>query len=179
MLRICCIKFFQPLQSAIKACSHCQHVVKSDEPSDIGQNSETETQTDHRRMTEQGREEKAEGSRMEEQKRREQEKEVLRAHIREVEQELVQTKLKMVEATCKIQVRPGSQTIYRFWEHILLKSLNITNINLKTCTLRKRLVEFCDSVCILVKVQEDLDKYWMTSIQLYIHKCSSTYPGVG
>uniref|UniRef100_A0A3Q0SBT6 Uncharacterized protein n=1 Tax=Amphilophus citrinellus TaxID=61819 RepID=A0A3Q0SBT6_AMPCI len=42
-------------------------------------------------------------SRMEEQKRREQEKEVLRAQIRELEQGLVQTKLQMVETTCKIQ----------------------------------------------------------------------------
>uniref|UniRef100_A0A3Q0SBR1 Uncharacterized protein n=1 Tax=Amphilophus citrinellus TaxID=61819 RepID=A0A3Q0SBR1_AMPCI len=69
------------LKSAIKACSHCQHT----------------------RISEQGREEKAEGSRMEEQKRREQEKEVLRAQIRELEQGLVQTKLQMVETTCKIQ----------------------------------------------------------------------------
>ncbi|XP_030575211.1 rab GTPase-activating protein 1-like [Archocentrus centrarchus] len=91
------------LKSAIKACSHCQHTVKSDEPFDIGENSETEEQTDHQRISEQGREEKAEGSRMEEQKRREQEKEVLRAQIRELEQELVQTKLQMVETTCKIQ----------------------------------------------------------------------------
>uniref|UniRef100_A0A3Q0SH48 Uncharacterized protein n=1 Tax=Amphilophus citrinellus TaxID=61819 RepID=A0A3Q0SH48_AMPCI len=60
-------------------------------------------QTDHQRISEQGREEKAEGSRMEEQKRREQEKEVLRAQIRELEQGLVQTKLQMVETTCKIQ----------------------------------------------------------------------------
>uniref|UniRef100_A0A3Q2WGH1 RAB GTPase activating protein 1-like 2 n=1 Tax=Haplochromis burtoni TaxID=8153 RepID=A0A3Q2WGH1_HAPBU len=50
-----------------------------------------------------GMEEKDEDPTLEEQRRREQEKELLRAQIGELEKELVQTKLQMVEATCKIQ----------------------------------------------------------------------------
>uniref|UniRef100_A0A3Q4I446 RAB GTPase activating protein 1-like 2 n=1 Tax=Neolamprologus brichardi TaxID=32507 RepID=A0A3Q4I446_NEOBR len=65
------------LKSAIKACSHCRHIMNSDETSDIGRDSETAA--------------------------REQEKELLRAQIGGLEKELVQTKLQMVEATCKIQ----------------------------------------------------------------------------
>lgn len=38
-------------------------------------------------------------------KRNEQEKESLKAQIRELEQDLAQTKLQMVEAKCQIQVR--------------------------------------------------------------------------
>lgn len=41
-----------------------------------------------------------------EQKRGDQEKESLKVQIGELEQELAQTKLQMVEAKCKIQVRP-------------------------------------------------------------------------
>lgn len=40
------------------------------------------------------------------QKTDDQEKESLKAQIRELEQELAQTKLQMVESKCKIQVRP-------------------------------------------------------------------------
>lgn len=39
------------------------------------------------------------------QKRDEQEEELLKVQIRELEQDLAQTKLQMVEAKCKIQVR--------------------------------------------------------------------------
>ncbi|XP_005934424.1 rab GTPase-activating protein 1-like isoform X1 [Haplochromis burtoni] len=91
------------LKSAIKACSHCQHIMNSDETSDIGRDSETAAQTEDQKVTEQGMEEKDEDPTLEEQRRREQEKELLRAQIGELEKELVQTKLQMVEATCKIQ----------------------------------------------------------------------------
>uniref|UniRef100_A0A3B4GBQ7 Rab GTPase-activating protein 1-like, isoform 10 n=1 Tax=Pundamilia nyererei TaxID=303518 RepID=A0A3B4GBQ7_9CICH len=56
-----------------------------------------------KKVIEQGVEEKDEDPTLEEQRRREQEKELLRAQIGELEKELVQTKLQMVEATCKIQ----------------------------------------------------------------------------
>lgn len=102
--------FFFTSQSAIKACSHCQHIMNSDETSDIGRDSETAAQTEDQKVTEQGVEEKDEDPTLEEQRRREQEKELLRAQIGELEKELVQTKLQMVEATCKIQVRPVNQT---------------------------------------------------------------------
>lgn len=39
-----------------------------------------------------------------------QEEESLKAQIRELEQDLAQTKLKMVEAKCRIQVRAESRT---------------------------------------------------------------------
>lgn len=40
-------------------------------------------------------------------RREDQEREALSAQIRELERELAQTKLQMVEAKCKIQVRPS------------------------------------------------------------------------
>lgn len=56
-------------------------------------------------VTELGRDEDSEGPRKAEQRRDDQEKESLKTQIRELEQELAQTKLQMVEAKCKIQVR--------------------------------------------------------------------------
>lgn len=84
--------------------------MNSDETSDIGRDSETAAQTEDQKVTEQGVEEKDEDPTLDEQRRRQQEKELLRAQIGELEKELVQTKLQMVEATCKIQVRPVNQT---------------------------------------------------------------------
>lgn len=52
-----------------------------------------------------------EGLKKPEQGRDEQEKESLRAQIQELEQDLAQTKLEMVEAKCKIQVRPGQLSV--------------------------------------------------------------------
>ncbi|XP_069008696.1 rab GTPase-activating protein 1-like [Embiotoca jacksoni] len=91
------------LKSSIKVCSYCQHAVESDEPPSSSQNSETAAQTEGRGTSEQGREENNAGPRQAEQRREDQEKEALRTQIRELEQELAQTKLQMVEAKCKIQ----------------------------------------------------------------------------
>lgn len=60
-------------------------------------------------MTEPGQEENTTGPREAEQRREDQEKESLKAQITELEQELAQTKLQMVEAKCKIQVRSDHQ----------------------------------------------------------------------
>uniref|UniRef100_A0A8P4KAA9 RAB GTPase activating protein 1-like 2 n=1 Tax=Dicentrarchus labrax TaxID=13489 RepID=A0A8P4KAA9_DICLA len=63
------------LKSAMKACARCRHVVELDEPSPTTQDTWRDNQ----------------------------EKESLKAQIRELEQELAQTKLQMVEAKCEIQ----------------------------------------------------------------------------
>ncbi|XP_072221246.1 rab GTPase-activating protein 1-like [Leuresthes tenuis] len=84
------------LASMIQACSRCQHVAES---ITADHNSETEGLG----VTEQGRGGVKGGSTQADQKREDQEKESLRAQIRELEQELAQTKLQVVEAKCKIQ----------------------------------------------------------------------------
>uniref|UniRef100_A0A3B4UHN8 RAB GTPase activating protein 1-like 2 n=1 Tax=Seriola dumerili TaxID=41447 RepID=A0A3B4UHN8_SERDU len=61
------------LKSAVKACARCRHLVERHEPPTA------------------------------EQRREDKEKESLKVQIRELEQELAQTKLQMVEAKCKIQ----------------------------------------------------------------------------
>ncbi|XP_047466197.1 rab GTPase-activating protein 1-like [Mugil cephalus] len=96
------------LKSAINACSRCRHTVEAFEPTGERRDSETAAETEGRVAAEQGREEEEEeeedgGPRKEEQRREELEKESLRAQIRELEQELAQTKLQMVEAKCTIQ----------------------------------------------------------------------------
>ncbi|KAM9341047.1 rab GTPase-activating protein 1-like [Symphorus nematophorus] len=88
------------LKSAVKACSHCQHIEESDKQSTADQDS---AETDSDGMTELGRKEESKSPRMEEQRRNDQEKEYLKVQIRDLEQELAQTKLQMVEAKCKIQ----------------------------------------------------------------------------
>ncbi|XP_034531410.1 rab GTPase-activating protein 1-like [Notolabrus celidotus] len=88
------------LKSAIKACSRCQHLVdKSEEPSTTAQNSEA---TEGFLMNELGLDEDSESSKKAE-PRRDEEKEFLKAQIRELEKELAQTKLQMVESKCNIQ----------------------------------------------------------------------------
>lgn len=52
-----------------------------------------------------------------EQKRGDQEKEFLKVQIGELEQELAQTKLQMVEAKCKIQVRPDILSEHEISNH--------------------------------------------------------------
>ncbi|CAK6966983.1 rab GTPase-activating protein 1-like [Scomber scombrus] len=94
---------FDSLKSAVKACPHCQHIVESDEQSAAGQNSLTEESAGDHLMAEPGQEGNTRGPREAEQRREDQEKESLKAQIRELEQELAQTKLQMVEAKCKIQ----------------------------------------------------------------------------
>nr|XP_019953534.1 PREDICTED: rab GTPase-activating protein 1-like isoform X2 [Paralichthys olivaceus] len=85
------------LKSAVKACSRCQHIVDTDEPS-----SPAAAQTEGLVMTRAWDEDSAAPNKAE-QRRQEQERESLRAQIRELEQELAQTKLQMVEAKCEIQ----------------------------------------------------------------------------
>lgn len=72
------------------ACPHCRHLA---EPAGPAQDSEDHQVTCNKGRPQQG-----------EQKRGNQEEESLKAQIRELEQDLAQTKLKMVEARCKIQV---------------------------------------------------------------------------
>lgn len=96
------------LQSAVKACSHCQYIVETDELSTAGQNSPTAALTEGHGKTEPGQDEDHETFKKAEQRRENQEKESLKTQIRELEQELVQTKLQMVEAKCKIQVHIGT-----------------------------------------------------------------------
>lgn len=85
----------------MRLCSQCRLVADPDEaPAD------TEDSTSERK----GVIESSHSERVEEKKGRkssERENESLRAQIRELEQELAQTKLQMVEAKCKIQVRVG------------------------------------------------------------------------
>lgn len=93
-------------QSAIKACSRCRRAFESDEPA----GEDRDSATDGREGEKEEEEEDDGGPRQEEQRREEREKESLRAQIRELEQELAQTKLQMVEANCKIQVRADDQS---------------------------------------------------------------------
>lgn len=77
----------------MRVCSHCQHLVDSDEPSTAALDPEmtdSHQNEDSPKKTEQGRGDQEES---------------LKAQIRELERELAQTKLQMVEAKCKIQVR--------------------------------------------------------------------------
>lgn len=83
------------LKSALRTCSRCQHAIDSDEPAATAQGPAT--------ATESGQREDGESPKKAEQRRDEEEKESLKAQIRELEQELAQTKLQMVEAKCKIQ----------------------------------------------------------------------------
>nr|XP_020469624.1 rab GTPase-activating protein 1-like [Monopterus albus] len=88
------------LKSAVKACSRCQHTMETDEPSAADQNP---LMAEGQGMAEQSQHEDSKGPTEAARRREEQEEEALRAQIKEVEQELAQTKLQMVEAKCKIQ----------------------------------------------------------------------------
>ncbi|XP_055361859.1 rab GTPase-activating protein 1-like isoform X2 [Betta splendens] len=76
------------LKRAVEACPRCRRAAGAERPS-----------TPESEVTEPGREEDGTGPRPE----RDRERESVRAQIRELEQELAQTKLQMVEANCKIQ----------------------------------------------------------------------------
>ncbi|XP_036928652.1 rab GTPase-activating protein 1-like [Acanthopagrus latus] len=88
------------LKSALRTCPRCQHVIDSGELAATAQDSAA---TEGHGMIESGQREDSESPRKAEQRRDEEEKESLKAQIRELEQELAQTKLQMVEAKCKIQ----------------------------------------------------------------------------
>ncbi|KAM6917826.1 rab GTPase-activating protein 1-like [Lycodopsis pacificus] len=90
------------LESAVKACSRCRHIVESDEPSATVRKSPTAGIEVHG-TTEPCREEDDEGPKKARQRGDDREKESLRAQIGELEQELATTKLQMVESECKIQ----------------------------------------------------------------------------
>ncbi|KAM9355341.1 rab GTPase-activating protein 1-like [Pholidichthys leucotaenia] len=94
------------LKSVIKACPSCQHFVKSDELSNVGQRSEAGAQMEDQEMT--VREEdhatpRQDERRSENQKDGDEDEELLRAQLKQLEQELAQSKLELVEAKCKIQ----------------------------------------------------------------------------
>ncbi|KAK2826448.1 hypothetical protein Q5P01_020662 [Channa striata] len=91
------------LKEAARACPRCRCTVETDEPSTAGQVFPVAAATKGHGMTEQGQGEDSEDPRPAEQRTEDQEKESMRAQIRELEQELAQTKLQMVEAKCKIQ----------------------------------------------------------------------------
>ncbi|CAJ1074413.1 rab GTPase-activating protein 1-like isoform X1 [Xyrichtys novacula] len=88
------------LKSAIKACSRCQHLV--DELEEASATAEISADAQSSQRTGPGRDESRQNDKEAEQNRDE-EKESLKTQIRELEQELAQTKLQMVEAKCKIQ----------------------------------------------------------------------------
>ncbi|XP_012709376.2 rab GTPase-activating protein 1-like isoform X1 [Fundulus heteroclitus] len=88
------------LKSTLAACSQCRHVA---EAITAGRSSETAAPTEGKEATEQGRQESSETPPRADWIREDQEKESLSAQIRELEKELVQTKLQVVEANCKIQ----------------------------------------------------------------------------
>ncbi|KAM7403335.1 hypothetical protein PAMA_003996 [Pampus argenteus] len=89
---------FDSLERAVKVCSRCQHIVES------GQNSPTAASAGNLNlMSEPSQDEDTAGPTEAEQRKEDQEKEALKAQIRELEQDLAQTKLQMVEAKCKIQ----------------------------------------------------------------------------
>lgn len=67
-------------------------------------------------MTDQGREESNQPSQRDGWIREDQEKESLKVQIRELEKELAQTKLQVVEANCKIQVKCDNLFICKYLE---------------------------------------------------------------
>lgn len=79
-----------PSQAAARACPRCRLLTESSAPQTSDQDPE-----DHR----------ANQDSPEQMQETEDESQSLRAQIRELEQDLAQTKLKMVEAKCRIQVR--------------------------------------------------------------------------
>lgn len=62
--------------------------------------------------TEPGGQESGESPQQEDGNRKDQEKESLKAQIRELEKELAQTKLLVVEANCKIQVKSDCLSVW-------------------------------------------------------------------
>ncbi|KAM3595306.1 uncharacterized protein V6R79_021402 [Siganus canaliculatus] len=83
------------IRSTVRACSHCRLLIDSDD--------QDSTDTEGSEVTEPDQKEDSESLRRAQQRRNDQEKEALKAQIRELEQDLAQTKLQMVEAKCKIQ----------------------------------------------------------------------------
>lgn len=82
----------------VEVCSQCRHVAES---IPAGHSTATPVHVE----TEPGGQESGESPQLEDGNRKDQEKESLKAQIRELEKELAQTKLQMVEANCKIQVK--------------------------------------------------------------------------
>ncbi|XP_074548449.1 rab GTPase-activating protein 1-like isoform X2 [Halichoeres trimaculatus] len=90
----------ESLKSTIKACSRCQHIV--DELEEPPTSDQTSDAPENHQRSELSQEEDGERPRTAE-PRRDEEKELLKTQVTELEQELAQTKLQMVEAKCKIQ----------------------------------------------------------------------------
>ncbi|XP_023207937.1 rab GTPase-activating protein 1-like [Xiphophorus maculatus] len=84
------------LKSTVEACSQCRHVAES---IPAGHSAAAPVHVE----TEPGGQESGESPQQEVGNRKDQEKESLKAQIRELEKELAQTKLQVVEANCKIQ----------------------------------------------------------------------------
>ncbi|XP_028293563.1 rab GTPase-activating protein 1-like [Gouania willdenowi] len=78
------------IKSKVRSCPHCRHVVPLDQTSTDDQIPETTANLEIREKISDQREN--------------QENEVLKALLQKLEQDLVQTKLQMVEAQCRIQV---------------------------------------------------------------------------
>lgn len=89
-----------PSQAAARACPRCRLLTESGAPQTSDQDPE-----DHR----------ANQDSPEQMQEMEDESQSLRAQIRELEQDLAQTKLKMVEAKCRIQVRAEDETPAVLW----------------------------------------------------------------
>lgn len=107
-------------------------------------------------MTEQGQDEDSEGPRQDqtEKRKEDQEKESIRAQIRELEQELAQTKLQMVEAKCKIQVR-HSTSYHSHYDDMT----GCTVLLLFSSSVRKTPDTFCYF----------LHNYWFSCLHLLIN----------
>lgn len=90
-----------PSQAAVNACPRCRLLIESGAPQTSDQDPE-----DHR----------ANQDCPEQMQEVEDESQSLRAQIRELEQDLAQTKLKMVEAKCRIQVRAENETPAGLWQ---------------------------------------------------------------
>lgn len=83
----------------MRVCSRCRLAVDPEEAPKAAEDSPSEGQATTESIYHESGQERAL------RKRDEQEKESLKAQIRELQQDLAQTKLQMVEAKCKIQVR--------------------------------------------------------------------------
>ncbi|KAF7201520.1 rab GTPase-activating protein 1-like [Nothobranchius furzeri] len=96
------------LKSTMKACPSCRHNEESVPPE---HNSEEAVQTNSREVAEKDMEDTNRGPSQDDGMKENQETEFLKAQITELERELVQTKLQMVEAKCKIQDLEHQKTV--------------------------------------------------------------------
>ncbi|XP_034015433.1 rab GTPase-activating protein 1-like isoform X2 [Thalassophryne amazonica] len=95
----------ETLKSAIESCSRCRHIIEPEGLSAINYEGRSvgTAPEDSFGTADPGQDDDTAGLRVADQRKKNQEWESLSAQIRELEQELAQTKLQMVEAKCHIQ----------------------------------------------------------------------------